>query len=338
MREVLLWVLLWIFVCISGYLSVKLYLVRKTAEEIREGFGQKLAAETNTLLTVSSRDKQMRRLAEDINTQLRVLSAQRHLFRQGDRELKESVANLSHDIRTPLTAVCGYLELLEESLRHICGDHCGTGPDAVEGCTAQDMEMQEAEWKNVERYLCMIGNRVEVLKNMTEELFQYSNIMSAVEADSKEKKTEQIILNHVLEENISAYYAVLKAKRIEPVVQMPEKKIICYGDKNAVSRIFENVLSNAVKYSEGDLQITLSEDGEITFSNHASSLDEMQAGRLFERFYTVDTARKSTGLGLSIAKRLTERMGGSIDAQYREGVLCIRIRPGSGILSKSFPD
>ncbi|MDE5931133.1 MAG: HAMP domain-containing histidine kinase, partial [Lachnospiraceae bacterium] len=90
-----------------------------------------------------------------------------------------------------------------------------------------------------------------------------------------------------------------------------------------LSRIIGNIISNAMKYSDGDLQITLSERGEMTFSNHASGLDEVQAGKLFDRFYTVHTARKSTGLGLSIAKQLTERMGGIIDAGYREGMLSI---------------
>lgn len=79
------------------------------------------------------------------------------------------------------------------------------------------------------------------------------------------------------------------------------------------------------EYSDGDLQIVLSEDGSILFSNHASGLDEIETGKLFDRFYTVETAKKSTGLGLSITKILTERMGGSIIADYVEGRLNIRI-------------
>ena len=111
-----------------------------------------------------------------------------------------------------------------------------------------------------------------------------------------------------------------------PVITIPEQKIQCSLNKNAVSRIFENVISNAIKYSDGDLCITLSEDGEIVFANHASKLDEVQVGRLFDRFYTVETAKKSTGLGLSIAKVLTEQMNGTIAAQYRGGMIYIHIQ------------
>ncbi len=88
---------------------------------------------------------------------------------------------------------------------------------------------------------------------------------------------------------------------------------------------FDNILSNAVKYSDGDLTIHLRPDGSVTFSNRASSLSRVQAERLFDRFYTVETARSSTGLGLSIAKLLTEKMGGTITAEYESGHLQICI-------------
>lgn len=79
------------------------------------------------------------------------------------------------------------------------------------------------------------------------------------------------------------------------------------------------------EYSDGDLQITLSESGDITFSNKASGLDEVQVGRLFDRFYTVETARKSTGLGLSITRTLVEQMGGSVTAAYENKRLSVCI-------------
>ena len=82
-------------------------------------------------------------------------------------------------------------------------------------------------------------------------------------------------------------------------------------DRSALSRVFSNLISNAIKYSDGDLKIVLSERGEVTFSNMASGLDEIQVGRLFDRFYTVEAARKSTGLGLAISKTLVEEMKSS---------------------------
>ena len=96
-------------------------------------------------------------------------------------------------------------------------------------------------------------------------------------------------------------------------------------DKTAVNRILSNIISNALKYSDGDFYAELQTDGTMIFSNTAKALDSVSAARLFDRFYTLETGRKSTGLGLSIAKLLTERMGGSIDAEYREEKLFIRI-------------
>ena len=126
-------------------------------------------------------------------------------------------------------------------------------------------------------------------------------------------------LNGILESSISAYYSVLKQNHIVPEISIPDQQITGRVNENALSRVLGNILSNAVKYSDGDLKIVLSEDGDIRISNHASGLSEVQAERLFDRFYTVNTARKSTGLGLSIAKALMEKMGGTISFESKEG-------------------
>ncbi|MDE7405060.1 MAG: HAMP domain-containing histidine kinase, partial [Lachnospiraceae bacterium] len=169
--------------------------------------------------------------------------------------------------------------------------------------------------------MCIIHSRMDALKQLTEELFCYFAVSSSI----SETTYETVILNSALEEILSAYYASLKNSQITPKVSLPEKKITRLLNKNALSRIFANIISNAVKYSDGDLEITLSENGEISFSNHASKLNELQVMRLFDRFYTVETASKSTGLGLSIAKELTEQMNGTIRAEYHNHVLCISL-------------
>lgn len=119
-----------------------------------------------------------------------------------------------------------------------------------------------------------------------------------------------------MEESLISYYAALTERGIEPEIIIPEKAIICIVDKKAMTRIVSNLISNAIKYSDGDLTVTLTEMGELTFGNTAKGLDEVQVGRLFDRFYTVEAARIATGLGLSIAKTLTEQMGGSIKTEY----------------------
>ncbi|MDE6203584.1 MAG: HAMP domain-containing histidine kinase [Lachnospiraceae bacterium] len=272
-------------------LWLKIRLMQKSADEINNSLAQKLTSDTNTLIDISSRDRHMQKLAESINCQLRELRCQRLRFQQGNLEVTETITNLSHDLRTPLTAICGYLDLLEKT----------TDP------------------QETSRYLQIIKSRTEVLKQLSEELFRYFSATSEISGLT----CQSVVLNSALEEILSAYYAALKSRKITPAVCMPETKITRSLNKNALSRILGNIISNALKYSDGDLSITLSDDGQITFSNHASKLNELQAMRLFDRFYTVETAAKSTGLGLSIAKELTEQMGGSISAEYDEGMLHI---------------
>lgn len=288
-----LWAIICIlFVCIA-ILGIKLYLMRKSAREIKEGIANRLMTDSNTLIDLSSRDCSMRSLAECLNEELRKLRKERRRFVQGDLELKETITNVSHDLRTPLTAICGYLDLLEKE------------------------EKSEA----VSHYLTIIAERTESLKQLTEELFRYSMVASSIE----ELQLEDVVLNYALEESVSAYYAAFIGCHIEPEIVMPDVNVTRRLDKNAVHRIFSNIFSNAIKYSDGDLQITLFENGEILFSNSAFGLDEIKTRQLFERYYTVETARKSTGIGLSIAKTLTERMHGSITAHYVKGRLELRV-------------
>lgn len=109
----LLLIIIGILLLIIFALSAKIYFLRKSTQEIAEAFRDRLTADTNTLIDISSRDPYMRKLASEINIQLRLLRKERHRYQQGDLELKEAVTNISHDLRTPLTAISGYLDLLE---------------------------------------------------------------------------------------------------------------------------------------------------------------------------------------------------------------------------------
>lgn len=291
--------MLWLWLFISGLilviisLFIKIHLLRKSAKEIECSFSERLLTDSNTLIDISSNDKRMRHLANEINIQLRKLRDERRKFQLGDLEVKAAMINISHDLRTPLTAICGYLDLLE----------------------------QEEKSETVNRYTAVIRNRTEMLKQLTEELFRYSVILASAEA----LKIEPVVINNILEESIASFYTVLKEKQIVPKVSIPQKKVIRDLDRFALSRIFANLLNNAIKYSNGDLEVTLSENGEIRFINHASDLSEIEVGKLFDRFYTVNNAGNSTGLGLSISKALVEKMNGTISAEYHDGMLTICI-------------
>lgn len=274
-------------------LLIKIILMKKAAREIREQLSEKLNSDTNTLIDISSADKDMRALAADLNTQLVILRRKQLRFTQGDTELKNAVTNISHDLRTPLTAICGYLDIIktEEKSEKLAG------------------------------YLDIIEDRAALMKQLTEELFRYSAIIS----ESEEYHTEEVTVNSVLEDSIMGYYAALCERGIEPSVRITEKPIVRRLNRADLARVFANLIGNALKYSDGDLSISLDDDGVISFSNTASALDGVEVGRLFERFYTLESARNSTGLGLAIARSLVERIGGTIAAEYSMNVLCIKI-------------
>ena len=291
--EIWIWVSIGILIAIIIALLVKIHILQKSVKEIEIAFADRLVTDTNILIDISSSDKNVRRLANTINGQLRKLRTERRRFQQGDLELKNAVTNISHDLRTPLTALCGYLELLE----------------------------QEEKSETVNRYIEIMKDRVDILTQLSEELFRYSVIISTKDNITK----EQVIINTVLEESIAAFYTVLTERNIVPEIQISEIKVVRMLDRSALSRVFSNLISNVIKYSDGDLKIVLSENGEIAFSNMASGLDEIQVGRLFDRFYTVEAARKSTGLGLTISKTLVEQMKGTISAIYENNRLSIHI-------------
>lgn len=278
------------FFLTAAGLLIKIRMMQKSADEIRKIFGECLLEDTNMQITVSSGDRHIRRLAADINRELKLLRAQRRRYQQGDRELKEAVTNISHDLRTPLTAISGYLELLEEE------------------------EKSEA----AKRYLSCIKNRTEAMKELTEELFCYTIVRT-----EEPKKKEETDISGVLEESLLNFYGAMVSAGITPEIQITDKKMIRNVNKTSLVRVFGNIISNMIKYSEGEMKVELLDSGEIRFSNKAPKLRAVQVEKLFDRFFTVEDARVSTGLGLSIAKTLTEEMGGNIRAEYREETLTI---------------
>lgn len=277
------------------FLFLKICLMKKSVREISEKLNEKLNSDTNTLLDVSTSDHDIRALAASLNKELATLRAEQRRYIQGDKELKDAITNISHDLRTPLTAICGYLDLLEK-------------------CAQSD---------EIRQYLSQIENRAEAMRSLTEELFRYS-----VAASESELSLEMLCVNDVLEESLASFYGAVSERGITPEIEITETRIMRITDKSALMRIFSNLISNALKYSCGDLYVSMKERGklcEITFGNSAENIGNISVNRLFDRFYTVEDGNTSTGLGLSIAKLLTEKLGGEISADIAGDKLEIRI-------------
>lgn len=291
--EYWLWAVIFLLTGTLCLLLIKIYFLRKSAKEIDAAFKERLYIETNTLIGISSRDSAMRHLAASVNDSLRTLRQKRRQYENGDLALKEAVTNISHDLRTPLTAIYGYLDLLSHEEKSDAAAH----------------------------YIAQIENCAEALSNLTDELFRYSVLASVNELTLK-----TVNLKALLEESLISFYGAMQKRGMTPTISLPDTPVFCRLNKDLVSRIFDNIINNALKYSDGDLSVTMDLDGLICFSNTAKNLNPITAGRLFERYYTVSSGCSQTGLGLSIAKLLTEKMGGTIKAVWQDGRLNLWIK------------
>ena len=286
-----MFLLCFVLTILSFSLLLKLILLKIGLRETGRELTVILSQDTNRLIGISSRDRELQRLVSILNSQLKILRRERHRYQDGDRELKEAVTNISHDLRTPLTSISGYLTLLEKE------DH-----------SPQTLHCLE-----------IIRNRTDSMKQLTEELFRYSLALT------EEILLESISLNSVLEDCLISFYETFRNKGISPTISLPDIPVIRTLDKSAIFRIFSNITSNAAKYSTKDFHVELESDGAVTFSNTAPSLSPVSVARLFDRFYTIENLETSTGLGLSIAKQLTDRMGGQITSTYQDGRLVITV-------------
>ena len=279
-------------ICI--FLAVKLYVIKQSIKEIEKSFSKILRTDTNNIIAISSSNKDIKNLTINLNNNLSELRGQKLQYKNGNQELKKIITNISHDLRTPLTAIKGYVDLIE----------------------------QEKLSNNQKKYLKVIQKKSNELTELTGQLFEYTKLM---DIDVKIKK-EECCINEILEETLVSYYSIFKEQDIIPNISICSTKVYKIVNKISIIRVFENILSNVVKYSNGDLKVEMQENGTITFSNKATSLDETTVQKIFDRYFSVENAKESTGIGLSIAKQLVELNNGSIKAEYVNGYLIIEIK------------
>ena len=279
-------------ICI--FLAVKLYVIKQSIKEIEKSFSKILRTDTNNIIAISSSDKDIKNLTINLNNNLSELRGQKLQYKNGNQELKKIITNISHDLRTPLTAIKGYVDLIE----------------------------QEKLSNNQKKYLKVIQKKSNELTELTGQLFEYTKLMDIY----VKIKKEECCINEILEETLVSYYSIFKEQNIIPSISICSTKVYKIVNKISIIRVFENILSNVVKYSNGDLKVEMQENGTITFSNKATSLDETTVQKIFDRYFSVENAKESTGIGLSIAKQLVELNNGSIKAEYVNGYLIIEIK------------
>mgnify|MGYP005775728173 FL=1 len=289
-----IWFYLFIIVCIiTIILVIKIIVMKNGIKEIEEKFDFVIKSDTNSLITISTNDSNLKNLAKKINLNLKKIRKLEIQYNQGNEELKRSITNISHDLRTPLTAIRGYLDLI--------GDN--------------NLSKKQKD------YLSYIDDKTKILITLTEQLFNFSKSLEVYKNIDK----QDVVLNNILEETICTFYDLFIQNNIIPRISITKEKIIKRINKDMLKRILENIISNAIKYSDEFLEIKLNKDRTIVFKNRTNNLDKTSVEKIFDRYYTVENARKSNGIGLSIAKQLVELNNGTISAKYDNGYLIIEI-------------
>ena len=284
----------YMFLIVSAILLffiIKVFIMKNEISNIGNSFANILKSDTNNLITNNTNDKSLKNLSNILNENLKELRKLEIEYKNGNQELKSSITNISHDLRTPLTSIKCYLDLMNND------------------------ELAEKQKK----YLKIINTKVNDLTELTEQLFNYSKSLDIAQ------EVKKVCINDVLEDSIASFYSLFKEQNISPNIDICKDRVIRLLNENNLKRIFENIISNAIKYSQQDFNVKMYNNGTIEFSNKTDKLDKVSVEKIFNRYYTVRNAKKSNGIGLSIAKQLVDLSGGKIEAIFSKNYLIIKV-------------
>lgn len=275
------------------FLFFYLLLLRNQLRSMSRQLKQRFDSRSRQRLSVELFDKELNQLTEQINNCLKAEETLRLDFVREERSFREMIANISHDLRTPLTAIKGYHQLLEKDI--------GTGE-------------QEKRLRIAQKY-------AEELGNLIEHFFEYSYLLNR----EGSQNMESVNLTMLVIESLMEFVEPLEERNLNVSFE-EEEHFFVQGDKELLTRIIQNLVRNCLLHSAGDIKVQITKNDFVTlvFENPVNKREEIDVTKLFERFYTGDKARKNrTGLGLSIVKLLAEQMGGSVGAELVEDNLRI---------------
>lgn len=296
----MIWILLGVCIVASKF-GIHLFRLKRQLRDITSQLNELTNEKTEKKITVMLFDNDLSKLAAAINRNLDLQKKLRIDVRCNDLQLKDSIANLSHDLRTPLTSILGYLQL------------------------SQNIECLP---EKREEYLKTVNDKAYVLESMINSLYE----LSVLDVKEMPLKKEKLDLNLLLSDILAGQYELFQKLEIVLDVNLPDQPVWIIGNQLACTRIIQNLLSNSTRYAKGNAAISLSKSSSYAFlsiCNPAPNLMEEDIKHLFERFYTADKSRSSsgTGLGLYIVKTLLEKMDGRIcDVSLSNQILCIKIR------------
>ena len=294
--SVVLYVSIFIFI-IAVLLLTRLFALKKEVKKISKQLEKYNDRKTNKKIEMALFDKNMEKLGLEINKLIDLYVAENRKRIRYENEQKQAIANMSHDLRTPLTSILGYIQMAEE-----------------EDVTADERK----------ELLSIANKRAKRLETLLKDFFE----LSIIESTDHHLKSEQINLRNLTIDVLISFYDRFQEINMEPTIHIPEKDMFIIADESAVTRVIENLLSNAIVHSDGNIIISLEEQGstvKLSVRNDAYSLTDEDARLIFDRFYKADRSRsgKSTGLGLSIVKSFMEKMSGKVTGHLNEAQLII---------------
>ena len=283
-----------IFFCILAIVAcVRLFLIIKELKRISNELRNMNENGSESRLNVNGYDKHIDELSAQINKRLDLNAKVQKESRLMEYNLRGEMQNISHDLRTPLTSILGFLQLLKKG---------------------------ELDKNAQTEYLNVIEYRAKSLQALIDSLFEYSTISSVTFSLT----LEQVDLNKLLTETLTNYYDSFLERNITPELTIPDDHIIISGAASAVRRVIENLIANALKYSTGRVVVSLEKDDRfavLKMENPVDSVTDQEVSHIFERFYTADQSRTrgNSGLGLAIVKELMDKMGGHINVELNDG-------------------
>lgn len=276
-------------------LFIYIVLIQLQLRNINYQLEKRLTEHTRQPVSIELINKDLNKLTVNINKHFKAEDTLRLKIIREDKKFRELIANISHDLRTPLTAIKGYQQLMKKG------------------------KLSDEQIKKLE----IAEKHTEELESLIEYFFEYSYLSNV----KTEVNLERMNLNNLVAECLVAFIPHLEENNM--AVQFEETSpIFVLADKKLVKRIIQNLIRNCIQYSEGDFEVRLlmEERAIISFKNPVNNASKIDEERLFDRFYTGDKARsKSTGLGLAIVKILTELMGGKVEEVVQDNSLDIRI-------------
>lgn len=286
-----------VLIIVIMVLFVHLFFIKKELKRVTMHLKSINKGKDINNLTISFFNKEIESLAEEINKNLdekKQFEVDKIRFQNNFRK---ATSDISHDLRTPLTSIKGYIQFLKLG------------------------NLNESEKSE---YIDIIEERVKTLEILLNDFYE----LSLIDSVEYKLKFDKVNLSRMAQESLLSKYTEFSMKKIKPEIYIEDKNIFIIGDSRALGRVIDNLFSNAIKYFKSYIKVSLTKENNYVIfkvTNDEKNLQKVDEERIFDRFYMADKTRsgRGSGLGLAIAKELVIKMNGSINAELNGDSLTI---------------